>query len=1157
MRLLALHLERYGPFTGRSLAFRRDARLHIVLGPNEAGKSTALAAVGDLLFGFEKHTRFAFLHDMPELRVGAEIEGKDGSRLPFRRRKGNRNTLIDADDAPLPEDALAPFLNGIGREVFCRAFGLDARGLREGGREMLDIEGEVGASLFAAGSGLRGLTDLQKSLEEEAQGIFAPRRAQGRSFYQALDRYDAARKAIRETELREGSWRELNEEITAAGAALSDVAGRRERIAAECARLERLKRVAPLIAGIDEALARAEGDPALVEAGDSCIDRLGALLAALRAAEGERARVEAALAAARADLASLPPQSDLSARAEDILEAFRGTDRFDKDGIDLPRLQSESARLTDELDRLATRIGLPDAETLARRQPADAARARLEAMIREGEEIAAALARIARERSTAEAERDGLVREQAASGAPVDPAPLREALKPLLGLRGLVSDRLALDATIGRAEGVLRGQAARLTPPVTDRARLASAPLPTTAVIARYRTRFDELAQAEAVARQRGEAAQRSARTIRERMREREAGRPIASRADLAAARETRNQAFAAVCAALAAGSPEAAQVVARHERAVHHADRLADDLAADAARVAEQAADGHRLDADDAESLEASGELAWLRDALAETEASWRAAWHPAGFLPGPPAEMAAWLLEAETLIEAHDDLEARRVDAALLSQRIEAARAPLLALAARAGLVDPEGFEAGMLLERVEDRIAALGRHWEATREADARLRAASAGIARLDAAFAETKVRQDAWREAWREAAAAIGLAAEARIEEAVSALAAWREVPAALRERESAERRVNGLMRDREAYRVGVTRLLALAPDVEAETPSAAIRALHKRLQAAQAIETRRAELAKRHDAAERSAAAASRDAGEARAALGRLLADVVPEMAAAERPEIEALLERLSTRRQMRAQLEARRAELTRAADGLAEAGLRQDLAATSMDAIAAELGRLAAEQEANDRRGQLAFSDRDRHERRRSELEGGAGAELAAVERKAAEAELAAAARQWAVLKFAQLMLGAAVARHRSGQQDPLLTRAGALFCALTGGGFSGLAQDYGEGDEPRIVGRRGSGAIVPVEGLSEGTRDQLYLALRLAHLEDYAARAEPAPFIGDDLFITFDDARTAHGLEALASIGESVQPILFTHHGHVAELAKLRLGEAVDVIRL
>ncbi|MDF2601353.1 MAG: family ATPase, partial [Methylobacterium brachiatum] len=61
----------------------------------------------------------------------------------------------------------------------------------------------------------------------------------------------------------------------------------------------------------------------------------------------------------------------------------------------------------------------------------------------------------------------------------------------------------------------------------------------------------------------------------------------------------------------------------------------------------------------------------------------------------------------------------------------------------------------------------------------------------------------------------------------------------------------------------------------------------------------------------------------------------------------------------------------------------------------------------------------------------------------------------------------------------------------------------------------------------------------------------------EPAPFIGDDLFSTFDEARTGYGLDALAEIGASVQPILFTHHRHVTEIARDRLGSAVDVLEL
>ena len=86
---------------------------------------------------------------------------------------------------------------------------------------------------------------------------------------------------------------------------------------------------------------------------------------------------------------------------------------------------------------------------------------------------------------------------------------------------------------------------------------------------------------------------------------------------------------------------------------------------------------------------------------------------------------------------------------------------------------------------------------------------------------------------------------------------------------------------------------------------------------------------------------------------------------------------------------------------------------------------------------------------------------------------------------------------------------------------------------------------------------MSEGARDQLYLALRLAYLEDYAKRSEPIPFVGDDLFMTFDDDRTKNGLAALAGLSADVQPILFTHHMHVVELARQTLGNDVDVMEL
>ena len=70
---------------------------------------------------------------------------------------------------------------------------------------------------------------------------------------------------------------------------------------------------------------------------------------------------------------------------------------------------------------------------------------------------------------------------------------------------------------------------------------------------------------------------------------------------------------------------------------------------------------------------------------------------------------------------------------------------------------------------------------------------------------------------------------------------------------------------------------------------------------------------------------------------------------------------------------------------------------------------------------------------------------------------------------------------------------------------------------------------------------MSEGTRDQLYLALRLAALQLQTAQGQALPFIADDLFINFDDGRTLAGLKVLGELSRHLQIIVLTHHEHPA----------------
>ena len=66
MKLLELQLRAFGPFTDLGLDLAAGEQgLHVVFGPNEAGKSSALRALKALLYGIPNITPDRFQHDYP------------------------------------------------------------------------------------------------------------------------------------------------------------------------------------------------------------------------------------------------------------------------------------------------------------------------------------------------------------------------------------------------------------------------------------------------------------------------------------------------------------------------------------------------------------------------------------------------------------------------------------------------------------------------------------------------------------------------------------------------------------------------------------------------------------------------------------------------------------------------------------------------------------------------------------------------------------------------------------------------------------------------------------------------------------------------------------------------------------------------------------
>lgn len=245
MRLRRLDLLAYGHFTEVGFDLRPDEPgIHFVFGQNEAGKSTALSAIEDLLFGIPSNTRHGFVHDFGAMRLGGVVEANGGT-LEIRRRKGTKDTLLNTAGLPLPggEAILAPLLNGAERSFFTRMFCLDHERLRRGGREILEAQDDVGQILFSAGAGVAGLRERLRQLRADADALWGSRRASHRRYFQAEDRLKVADAALRAHTVTAARWQELKTEYDAAEEAYRSLETEIETKTAEGRKLSRIRRV--------------------------------------------------------------------------------------------------------------------------------------------------------------------------------------------------------------------------------------------------------------------------------------------------------------------------------------------------------------------------------------------------------------------------------------------------------------------------------------------------------------------------------------------------------------------------------------------------------------------------------------------------------------------------------------------------------------------------------------------------------------------------------------------------------------------------------------------------------------------------------------------------------------------------------------------------
>lgn len=1154
MRIKQLLLKAFGPFTDRTLDFTSTLPgLHVVYGPNEAGKSSSMRALQALFFGFPSRTGDDFIHAYNQLLVGGTLEGSDGRELTFFRRKKNKNSLFDKDDNQLEQAALTPFLHGLEQDIFTTLYGIDHETLVKGGQGILDQQGEVGQALFAAGTGLASLKSIVDELEGEGESLFKPR-GSSQAISVEMSRYREMQSQIKLVTLSSREWQDHQRALDDAVKKLDETNEMRGRLNREKRQYERLKQALPYLGerrGLLERVAELEG---VVELPSDFGERRKALEQQERETGIRLETSKSRLIIMEEKRKGVSLNQGLLDHAEAIEEMLQKLGQYRKGRIDRPQLDGRRIGCHSDAANLLKQIkpgsSIDQIELLrpgiSKRKTIQTLGARHEAVVKTVRSAGRLLQNTAKNLETA---RNDLQKLALAT----DVEKLSFAVKTVQkqgDMDGeIMTRRQRMDHA--RKESLTALNRLGCWSGALDQLAQLAVPLPETLSLyeEKFRSTDEEKRQLQVERTQcDGDLGQ-----IMAQLNEIESAAEVPTEEDLAQFRGRRDQGWQLLKRQWIQNEDVAAESLAydpenplpfSYEKQVGLSDQTADRLYREADRVQKHAALKARADViekrlNELKRLEESADLA-----LAELARRWHELWEPCAIKPLSPREMQAWLIRFDKLrfqVEESDKIT-REIEG--LETRRGELRKILLAELAGTGeqrqfpgeeLSQPLQFAEG-LLKRIQEedsrRRTLEGKTGDLQNTLD---------TAHRELSDAEEELKQ--WESLWEDAVKPLGIPGNTPPTEAIDFIETLQGCFDKLKEGDDFQKRIDGIDRDVVEFEETVKALVkGIAPDLyELETPQA-VSQLKSRIDRASQGQAVLRQYAEEIESLNNSIAEAET---QLISIVGQITA--LRQLAGCENEEQLNEAERRSNEYQrVKEKLEEVQGALTRIAEGISLADLEKQAQEVDPDFLPGQIDGLTREIELrlDPEIGKLSeVIGREKHELERMDGSGKA-AELADASQQAL-ARIRRLTERYIRLKLATRILREEIERYRAENQDPVLKIASRYFSELTEGAFAGLRTDIDDQGQPVLIGVRPNGAWLHVGGMSSGTSDQLYLALRLATLEWRIQSSEPMPFIVDDILINFDDQRSKATLKAFSNLAEKTQVILFTHHSQIFEAAQ------------
>ena len=1167
MRFTQIHFEKVGPFTDTNLQFKKQANLHLIHGPNEAGKSSALKQLLAFLFGFEQKSGDDFAHEYKHHRVSSHLFYSTANRAlgPVVRKRGKGNTLDGAQESDLHPAH-------IGRSEFDRLFAIDQDRLREGSRDLFEGNSDLKTILFESMTGMSSISSIRKAIQQRKEELLKSRSG---LIHDLLTKVSNAKKEENRvlSSLVEKGVEVSEYQDTCKNLNRSEMELKKQR--QEKNRLERLFRGL----GTLMELRQKEAD----------LEQLGTLplLGLDFAMEWERARdakmgLETAVAVEEKSLNQLTEQIDLApdpklnaalrGRIEDLIQQIAEVEGAFRD---LP----EQLRLSDSLAKqiqawvgawFPSKIDLNLSEWLPgerERNQISLAASELQSA-QSGEKMAKQSAELASQ------DLELLEKE-------------RKELPPIEDLGSLVSvlddlERLGFhEQSLTQAGGALKrerdgvlSRAKRLVPPVDSEEALGRIAAPTLAEIQDIVDRFQS--REKALEKLRSEIA-----TLRNSLSVAEAelqqiqsgGVGTISRGDYEATKNIRDKAWELIRSERKGMAPEKDLVQTLIREAgtgidldetltglLVRADHQAEGLLSHAEIVSKcellrQTINGLKRDIKDRDNDLASevsrGEE--LSKAFAVQWAGWNAGPVVLENVRGLPE----WMTTVSDLrkVLANNDSQAAEHKARL--EDLETCRKRLVKLLGTEGSVLDLRGQAKSKIRDKEDQvkkrdslIARLDHQKKSQAQADRLLKEAQRQLAQA--------------RETWDNLTRSLGHTVHEA--ERVSLAGHFQNLIKWNAERSTAADRVLKMETTLKRFLSSLAEVTAEAGTGEGPWDQGSWRGmllgLQNLLTQDQTNESGKMKLKDQWESARQKLSKSKTERNQNR----KLMEELLQQTGCANENEVPPLLERIGKKTGLERDISEMRSRLSSdmkmsLEEYIAELG---DQKARELDENIHELEQLT---DGLEQKIKTLGLQKQRMETILGELVGSDEAAKARQEYEDAKVRLEEAVRDWKLNHLSLLCLNQAIEKNRQSNTQSPLARAAVFFQRMTLGRFAEVEFEDQGGNLLLKVRREGREDFMELSGihgigLSEGTADQLWLALRLAGIEARVddmikAGQSPMPVILDDVLITFDNDRTKATLELLAELGKKTQVLVFTHHTHVCDLARDVLRDQVDVVEL